>query len=113
MPKEDVIAWLQQFYLLHCDGDWEHSYGFSIENIDNPGWLVKFDLADTKLSVAAFSAVDEQRSEFDWVMCSKEADRFVGSGGALNLSEILSIFRQWAEANLKPGESPWLPPSGS
>ena len=94
--------------MLHCDGDWEHAYGFKIENVDNPGWMITFDLADTKLSLCAFDEVNEQRSELDWVICKKKDAQFVGYGGPQNLQELLSRFRAWAEAHHMPGQSVWI-----
>jgi hypothetical protein len=45
----EILQWIQQWYKEQCDGDWEHSYGITIESLDNPGWLVKVDLENTKL----------------------------------------------------------------
>lgn len=109
LKLEHLLEWLEGFYLLHCDGDWEHSYGFSISSVDNPGWYVKLDLADTRLSLVPFVEVKEQRSDLDWVFCRKDTDQFVGAGGPRNLVEILSIFREWAEKNSDPDISPWVP----
>lgn len=108
MPPVDLIEWLQQFYSKHCDGDWEHSYGFKIENVDNPGWLINFDLADTKMSEIDFIEIRHDRSDTDWMICRKDRDVFLGSGGAFNLKEILLTFREWVEANIAPDSSVWL-----
>ncbi len=48
--SRDVLAELQRWYLAQCNDDWEHSYGVTIETLDNPGWSVHIDLADTALS---------------------------------------------------------------
>jgi Immunity protein 53 len=42
--------------LGHCDGDWEHSSGVSIGTIDNPGWSLDVELAETNLA-ALFSTL--------------------------------------------------------
>ena len=39
------LQWLQQWYYAHCDDTWEHQHGITIQSLDNPGWLVKVDLA--------------------------------------------------------------------
>lgn len=31
---------LEQYYQEKCDGTWEHSYGFTLESCDNPGWML-------------------------------------------------------------------------
>jgi len=89
---------LQDWYEAQCDGDWEHQYGVEINTLDNPGWMVKVDLAGTNLEGASFATVDEtHRSEDDWIYCEVRDGRFWGSGGTHNLLEILRLFRSWAE----------------
>ena len=80
---------LQEWYASQCNGDWEHTYGVFIENLDNPGWLVKIELADTDLMDATFPPVKNLRSETDWVECKIERMEWHGYGGAGNLAEIL------------------------
>ena len=41
------LIWLQDFYTSLCNGDWEHSYGFKLDTMDNPGWHWEFNLRDT------------------------------------------------------------------
>jgi hypothetical protein len=106
--SRDILDWLQYFYSRHCDKDWEHSYGFRIDNVDNPGWLVEFDLNDTKLSGFDFKEYNIQRSEIDWIICKKKENKFVGYGGVFNLKEILKVFREWADNSIAPNESVWL-----
>ena len=43
-----MLERLQRWYLYRCDGDWEHSFGITIETLDNPGWMVTIDLQDTE-----------------------------------------------------------------
>ncbi len=38
-----------RWYSENCDGDWEHQYGVSVTTMDNPGWDVKIDVAETIL----------------------------------------------------------------
>jgi len=45
----NLIKWLEDWYLSQCDGDWEHSYGLKISNIDNPWWHMSNNLLDTPL----------------------------------------------------------------
>jgi hypothetical protein len=108
MSKTNILEWLEQYYARHCDGDWEHSYGIEISNIDNPGWVVKIDLNDTKLSDIDFTPINSQRDELNWVICEKRGEQFFGAGGVRNLDEILEIFRSWSEENLSYDENVWL-----
>ena len=38
-----MLCAIEQYYKENCDGIWEHSYGFTIESCDNPGWLIKIN----------------------------------------------------------------------
>ena len=95
------LDWLQRFYASMCNGDWEHSYGFFIENIDNPGWSFAFELSDTFLEGQPYEPATLHKSDVDWVITKVEEDRWIGYGGALNLDEIIGHFRQWAESELQ------------
>jgi hypothetical protein len=94
----DLLAWLQEYYLAQCNGDWEHQYGLHIDNVDNPGWCVKFDLEDTDMEGVPFDRIKEQRSKHDWIICDVENKAFRGSGGPQNLIEILTVFRNWVQS---------------
>jgi hypothetical protein len=89
---------LQKWYVAQCNGDWEHTYGVAIENLDNPGWWFRVELVGTNLETVAFPEISIERSESDWVHCKVEKFVFHGYGGAENLSEILGIFLDWAES---------------
>jgi hypothetical protein len=90
---------LQKWYSSQCNGDWEHTYGVTIENIDNPGWMLKVQLADTTLQDLPFQTLAVERSEADWIHCAVTDMQFRGSGGSQNLDEILGVFLDWAEKN--------------
>ena len=94
----DALTWLQGWYLSRCNGDWEHSHGIQIGNVDNPGWHVAIDLMDTELESRPFAAVHVVRTEQDWIDCSVDSGVFRAFGGSLNLVEILGLFRRWAES---------------
>ena len=90
---------LQKWYVSQCDGDWEHTYGVTIETFDNPGWSLRIELADTDLeTVASLPEISIERSDADWVHCKVERFVFHGNGGVENLNELLGIFLDWAES---------------
>jgi hypothetical protein len=66
--RSDILTWLQSCYQSQTDGDWEHQNGVLIQTLDNPGWMLKIDLADTELAEKEFSAINEDRGS-DWIMC--------------------------------------------
>jgi hypothetical protein len=90
---ERLVNW----YASYCDGDWEHSYGVTIETLDNPGWTVKIDLADTELASLHLEYSRQDRSATDWVGYKVVAGKFHGAGGVGNLEEIIEIFLKIAE----------------
>ena len=96
---DDLLTWLQNYYKSLCDGLWEHQYGFKIDNVDNPGWRLDFDLTYTEMEDVPFSYVRIDRSEHDWVHCKVDEKVFQGNGGPQNLVEILVIFRNWVETS--------------
>ena len=53
----DELSWLQQWYSAHCDGEWEHGPGITIETIDNPGWSMTILVEGTELESATFEPV--------------------------------------------------------
>jgi hypothetical protein len=94
MSKE--VAALEAWYESNCDGDWEHGWGVTIHTLDNPGWSVDINLAETSLSGKKFGKLQQERTEHDWVHCWVDEEVFKGRGGPRNLSEILGIFSKWS-----------------
>lgn len=92
-PLEALEAW----YLCQCDGDWEHSFGVKIDTIDNPGWVVQVDLEGTPLESEAFTPVQVDRSDHDWLRCRVEDGVFKGYAGPRNLREVLNTFFAWRD----------------
>jgi Immunity protein 53 len=95
---QSIIEGLESWFSARCDGDWEHSYGLSIESTDNPGWHVEIDLMETVVADTELAFSREERSESDWVQFEIRAGKFVGSGGVGNLAEILRRFLVLARA---------------
>lgn len=89
---KDLVKGIDDWFMSQCDGDWEHSYGLSIETTDNPGWYVEVDLTHTAWAGLVIPFSRDQRGDFDWIQCEIRGRKFVGSGGMGNLSEILQRF---------------------
>ena len=87
---------LQQWYQMHCDGDWEHQFGVQLGTLDNPGWYLDIDLEGTGLLNRHFDPVSVDRTESDWLRCTTEAAVFKARGGPVNLREMLRVFLVWA-----------------
>jgi hypothetical protein len=97
-----ALAELQHWYATQTDTDWEHSYGIRIETLDNPGWRVEIDLADTELFEHPFDEVSDLESAQEWIICRVEAGKFTGSAGPLMLEEIIRTFLRWARTAPQP-----------
>lgn len=93
--SSQLLDGLQDWYRSNCNGDWEHEFAITIENIDNPGWSVSIPLAETSLEGKPFDPLNVQRAKDDWLLCRVEAQTFLGDGGPANLSEIIRIFLRW------------------
>ena len=85
---------LQRWYNSQCDHDWEHSFGISIETLDNPGWSVTIDLWSTELEGVTMPSFRQNSGEEDWVHCWVENNQFRGAGDPFKLDAILSVFEQ-------------------
>jgi hypothetical protein len=89
---------LERWYAAQCNGDWEHTYGITLETVDNPGWYFKVDLTDTYLSDRAFAEVSENREDDQRAfMCFVKDRVFIGFCPPDRLHEVISVFLRWAE----------------
>ncbi len=94
--NQDLIHWMQEWYLQYCDEDWEHNEHFIVRNIDNPGWCVTINLEGTHCEGKTFNSIEVEKSENDWHHCFIRDGKFEGAGGPRNLINILVIFKNWA-----------------
>lgn len=51
----DCIKLLDDFYQRHCNDEWEHFYGVTIQTCDNPGWWVTVTDPDLYKILISFS----------------------------------------------------------
>ena len=94
----DLIEWLQKWYTLQCDKEWEHMFGIKIYTVDNPGWTVKIDISDTEIEEKLFNEIDYEKGEDDWMFCFIKNNIFEGHGSSGKLQEILTVFKDWVES---------------
>ena len=111
---------LQEWYGKHCERvpwegpgldpsvPWEELYGVTIDTLDNPGWSVEIDLADTELESEPFERyVDQEAAEAEWLECWRDLREshptlpngpvFRATCGPHRLDEALENFLDWAE----------------
>lgn len=88
----ELLTRLQNWYQSECNEDWEHTFGFKLETLDNPGWTFEADLADTRWCDIKMNRNINQRSETDWVQYEITSSKYIACGGASNLIEMLQTF---------------------
>jgi len=64
-PSESLLVDLSNqvaWYRAHCDGDWEHTHGITLQTLDHPGWRLTVDLVHTNLEGRCMEDVVEARA---------------------------------------------------
>jgi Immunity protein 53 len=73
-------------------------YGVTFDTLDNPGWSLRIDLADTPLSDRDYERMEMHRTEDDWVVSWREDQRWCAACGPLTLGEAVAAFLEWARS---------------
>ena len=94
----DNLVWIQEWYRARLNSEWEEYYGIRIDTLDNPGWIVKIDIAETEYENKSFEPISVSHGD-DWMSCKIENGCFIGAGDSTKLYEIVAIFRRWIEEN--------------
>ena len=94
----EILQWIQQWYKEQCDGDWEHSYRIVIESLDNPGWLIRVDLENTKLKDEILQYKLIEKTENDWYSTKIDQKVFYAAGDPDKLEFLLEKFREFVIA---------------
>lgn len=90
---KETIERIQDWYKINCNGDWEHSYGYQIETLDNPGWAIKIDLAETALENLEFQKeFQNPNNKSDWFHIHTENKILNIYCGPENLKSTFEIF---------------------
>ena len=98
-PFQRLTCW----YSEQCNGDWEHTYGFTIDTLDNPGVSLAVDLRETSLESVPFDEKKEHYESIDrWMICRRTAEQFEARGAACRLEDMIEEFLRWAKQNEKP-----------
>jgi Immunity protein 53 len=92
----DPIESLQAWYAGQCDGDWEREFGVQINTLDNPGWSVEINLANTELQNRPFKSIKADESDARWMHCFVRDDIWHELGDETKLRQLLFEFTKWA-----------------
>jgi hypothetical protein len=90
-PLDFLVTW----YTEQCDGDWEHSYGISIESLDNPGWKVDIPIEDTELDGRVLERTRIEDSDESWTLTWSDGKVFYARCGAGDLATVLKVFQEF------------------
>lgn len=95
--NENILKWIEKWYKNNCNGDWEHSYGISVDTLDNPGWDIKIDLKNTTLQDRKIEYNLIEKDEDDWYGIKVEDAQFIASGDPAKLEFLLNKFKEFVE----------------
>jgi hypothetical protein len=85
------IEQLQNWYIIHCNGDWEHDFGIKLDTLDNPGWSLMINLSITPLEGTKFQFTEE-KSDHDWYEIWTNGELFKAQGDFTKLEFLISYF---------------------
>ena len=74
-----------------------HSFGISIETMDNPGWEIQIELNGTKWEDLTIGYKLIENSDSDWFACKIENKTFFGYGDPQKLDTLIDLFRKIIE----------------
>lgn len=78
--KINNLKWLENWYKENCNGDREHTYGISIQTIDNPGWKITINLNETDFENLTLDFIGTDNSEDDWFKFGIKDQSYIGVG---------------------------------
>ncbi|WP_322780141.1 immunity 53 family protein [Frankia sp. Cas4] len=91
------LDYLQEWYIRHCDGDWEHALGIRITTLDNPGWMLTVNVEGTELAGRKLDWVRYDESETAWLHYRSDGREFIAACGPQELNRALEVFERFAE----------------
>ena len=86
---DGLLEWLEQWYVSHCDGNWEHQYGVRVDTLDNPGWSVQIDVGG---DLNSFERIRWERGS-EWLRAWLEDGQLNVVCGPRSLHRALSLAR--------------------
>ena len=97
----EILNWIENWYAAQCDGYWEHHYGITISNIDNPGWDLVIDISGTELEGLEIPYSLVKKTEEDWYGLKVENNKFEAFGDPSKLAFLLEKFKELVEGKFK------------
>ncbi len=102
-PRSDssvgVLDRVAEWYQSNATVFSSNAEAVKINTLDNPGWLVKVDLAGTELENLQLENFEVDRGDSDWCQSFLRDHVFVGAGDPSRLQEILGRFLEFASSS--------------
>ena len=98
------LIWLEKWYIINSNKDWEKRAGIQIATVDNPGWYVTINLSGTEYQDRNFPYVKFDYGDNDWYFCLRRNNNFEASGNPFKLSKIIEVFLNWINKDKKKFE---------
>ena len=94
--ENQILKWLQNWHFKSFNKKiLQHK--FFLRNIDNPGWLLTFQLNNLIYEKRSLNKFKIDNSKNDWCRCLIKDGEFIDVGGPFNLNEILNCFKNFVE----------------
>ncbi|MGW4397677.1 immunity 53 family protein [Amycolatopsis nivea] len=96
MALGESFQFLLDWYAEQCDEEWEHAFGVELSTLDNPGWSLEIDLADTDLAGRRMEGPDFEDAAGRWAQCWSDGKKFRGACDPSSLELVLAQFQNFA-----------------
>ncbi len=90
----ELLDRLNDWFISHCDGDWEHGAGIRLSTLDNPGWRLEIEIPDDLYTdPSGFrEIVSEWISDKDWIKIIISGGVYDGVGDPAKLRRIITTY---------------------
>jgi hypothetical protein len=93
----EILDWIQNWFKDNCDGDWERGHGIQITTLENPGWVVEFDLSNTSLANLNLDEIFNENGRQNWYSVKIDNQKFSAAGDSGKLKFLLGLFKEMIE----------------
>ncbi|EFL05930.1 predicted protein [Streptomyces sp. AA4] len=91
----ESFQFLLDWYAEQCDEEWEHAFGVELSTLDNPGWSLEIDLADTDLAGRLMELYDFEGDAGRWAQCRSDGTKFRGACDPSSFELVLKQFENF------------------
>ncbi|WP_370947156.1 Imm53 family immunity protein [Amycolatopsis sp. cg5] len=95
-----AFRFVQDWYAAHCDGEWEHEFGMTINTLDNPGWIIEIDIAHTGADGRRLTKALTEPGPGQWIWSWCDGRKFGAACDPASLEDAFARFRAFIEKTL-------------